>query len=275
MTNLCARVLPSFILLILSSSVLAQEKQLIWHEDFNYTGLPDETKWSYEEGAVRNGEAQLYTVKDNTTAWVDKGYLTIRAYEAGYWPASNLLQHFFSKQRRKQYHSASLTTKHLPGWQYGRIEVRAKLPQGRGVWPAIWLLGKNVDQVGWPNCGEIDIMEYVGYKPNTIHSVIHSEAYNHQRNAGISGRTDLQDLGSKFHTYAVDRYPDRIDFWIDDHLHFSYPKEQDNPEAWPFDNKMYLIINLAIGGSWGGQKGIDDSIFPQSFIIDDVKVYSW
>ncbi len=251
------------------------ERKLIWQDEFNYVGFPNNNKWTYEKGLVRNNENQYYTVKDPNNVFVEHGYLTIQAKQEGFWPATGALDWLFSTQRKKKYSSASLTTEHLSGWQYGRVEVRAKLPQGRGVWPAIWLVGKNFREVGWPTCGEIDIMEYVGFKPKTIHSVLHSKAYNHRKNNSINGRVQLDDLATEFHLYAVERFVDHIDFWIDDKLHFSYKKEPNNKDAWPFDQEMYLIINLAIGGSWGGQKGIDKSIFPQRFIIDYVRVFEW
>lgn len=254
-------------------SVYSQAEQLIWQDEFSYTGIPDPLKWQYESGYVRNKENQFYTVEDLKTAYVENGFLTIQADRDGYWPSTNLIHSIFSSARKKRYNSASITTKHLPGWKNVRIEVRAKLPKGRGVWPAIWLLGEDINEVGWPACGEIDIMEYVGHKPGIVHSALHSQRYNHLNRNNIKSQIKVSDLAEKFHIFAVDKRHDRIDFWLDDYLYFSYLKEQGSDEAWPFDRGMYLILNLAIGGSWGGQKGIDDNIFPQKFVIDYVRIY--
>ena len=235
-------------------------------DEFSVDGLPDSAKWSYETGYVRNGELQLYKKEQLKNARVESGYLVIEAHKEEGKPG------LF--ENKTAYSSASLTTGHLKGWTYGRFEVRAKLPQGRGVWPAIWLLGKDVKTVGWPATGEIDIMEYVGFQPGVIHAALHTTQRNHRNGTAASGNVDISDLGSAFHVYALERRADRIDFFIDDNLYFSYQKENDGLKWWPFDKPMYLILNLAIGGGWGGKKGVDSSIFPQHYLIDYVRVYA-
>ncbi len=155
----------------------------------------------------------------------------------------------------------------------GRVEVRAKLPTGRGTWPAIWMLGTNMRQVGWPTCGEIDIMENVGFDPNRIHANIHTQDYNHVKKTGKGNNIEVEKPYEKFHVYAIEWFEDRIDFFIDDNKYFTFKNEGTGNAAWPYDKEHYLILNLAIGGSWGGQKGIDDSIFPQKYYIDYVRVY--
>jgi beta-glucanase (GH16 family) len=173
-----------------------------------------------------------------------------------------------------EYSAASVTTQGLGEWRYGRVEVRAKLPQGRGVWPAIWMLGANRSVVGWPRCGEIDIMEYVGFNPHVIHANIHTAKYNHVRGTGKGNQIRMEAPFDQFHIYAVEWHSDRLDFYVDEIKYFTYAREPDAGEdAWPFDQPFYLILNLAIGGAWGGQQGIDETIFPQRFEIDYVRVF--
>ena len=262
-----------FLCLFFSQSVFASVGSLIWNDEFNADGLPDSSKWHYEQGYVRNRETQRYEKENISNSRIENGYLII---ESHYQPAKkpqSVWQYLFDEQPRDTYTSASLTTEHLPGFGNGRIEVRAKLPQGRGVWPAIWLLGSNIKEVGWPISGEIDIMEYVGFDPNKIHSAIHTGTRNHKKNNAANTSIKVYDLANEFHIYSVERTSERIDFYIDDLLHFSYQKEGDSISSWPFEQRMYLIINLAIGGGWGGRKGIDNTIFPQQFLIDYVRVY--
>jgi beta-glucanase (GH16 family) len=163
-------------------------------------------------------------------------------------------------------------------WRYGRIEVRAKLPTGRGTWPAIWMLGTGQRgheqrRVGWPACGEIDIMENVGFAPNVIHANVHTAKYNHVKGNGKGAKITVEKPYDAFHVYAIEWNKDRIDFFVDDKKYFTYENEGTGTDAWPFDSPHYLILNIAIGGSWGGQHGIDDTIFPQEMLIDYVRVY--
>jgi len=151
--------------------------------------------------------------------------------------------------------------------------VRAKLPSGRGTWPAIWTLGTNIREVGWPACGEIDIMEFVGYEPGVIHANIHTGKYNHVKKTGKGDKITVPDASEAFHVYAVEWDAEKMEFSVDGKKYFTYTNEGSGYDAWPYDKDQYLILNLAIGGSWGGQKGIDDSIFPQLYRIDYVRVY--
>jgi beta-glucanase (GH16 family) len=172
-----------------------------------------------------------------------------------------------------EYTSASLTTRGKASWVHGRVEVRAKLPSGRGTWPAIWMLGTNFTQIGWPACGEIDIMECVGFDPEVIHANIHTRKYNHAQNNGKGDKIIIPDATDDFHVYAMEWDGDHLDFFVDNRKYFTYANEKSGMEAWPYDQDQYLILNLAIGGSWGGQKGIDDAIFPARYYIDYVRVY--
>jgi beta-glucanase (GH16 family) len=172
-----------------------------------------------------------------------------------------------------EYTSASLVTKGKASWRYGRFEIRAKLPTGQGTWPAIWTLGTNMDKIGWPSCGEIDIMENVGFNPDIIHFTVHTKKYNHLINTHKSEKTEIAKPYDTFHVYALEWYPDRLDFFVDDKKYFTYTNDGTGPDTWPFDEPQYLILNVAIGGDWGGQRGVDNGIFPQRMSIDYVRVY--
>ncbi|WP_166738792.1 glycoside hydrolase family 16 protein [Psychromonas algarum] len=248
---------------------MAEEWALVWSDEFTASSTPDRKKWNYEVGYLRNSEKQFYTSADKKNSRVEGGFLIIEAHKR----ESSWYAFFFDSFTQPEYTSSSLTTKGIISWRYPRIEVRAKLPQGVGVWPAIWLLGLDPYKKGWPAKGEIDLMEYVGFDEKHIHFAVHTKNKNHTLKNGVNHSLLVRNLLNKFHTYAVEVKPERIDFWFDGALKFSYLKESDAYEAWPFDTPMYLIINLAIGGGWGGKKGIDNKIFPQKFVIDYVRVY--
>ena len=233
--------------------------ELVWNDEFNYEGLADESKWNYESGFVRNREKQYYTKARPENARVEDGALIIESRK--------------EKYAGGDYTSASLHTWHKAEWLYGRIEVRAKLPTGKGMWPAIWMLGVNRRQVGWPACGEIDIMENVGFDPDVIHANIHTKAYNHKIGTNKGAKIRDKKPYEQYHVYAIEWFEDRIDFFFDDEKYFSFENEGKRNDAWPFDKPHYLILNAAVGGSWGGQKGIDDNIFPQKYDIDYVRVF--
>lgn len=233
--------------------------QLQWSDEFDQDGLPDPDHWDYEVGLVRNNERQYYTRERLENARVEDGNLVIEARKEDY--------------QGSQYTSASLITRGKHDWAYGRIEVRAQLPTGTGTWPAIWLLGSSIDTLGWPDCGEIDIMENVGFSPDMIYVNIHTKAYNHVLGTNKGGSLYLPKPYAGFHVYALNWYPDRLDFFVDSKRVFTYWNEGTGHDVWPYDDPHYLILNLAIGGSWGGQNGVDDSIFPQKFLIDYVRVY--
>lgn len=185
-------------------------------------------------------------------------------------PGSADWQH---KREVAQYTSASVTTIKERNIFYGRVDVRAKVPTGRGVWPAIWLRGKDEVHPTWPDCGELDVMEYVGHLPNKVWSAIHTKKYNWTLGNHKKSIVEKDDLGDAFHVYSARWWPDRIECLVDGECHFTYAKESDNTDAWPFDHPFQMILNLAIGGHLGGQQGVDDSIFPQKFLIDYVRVY--
>jgi beta-glucanase (GH16 family) len=233
--------------------------RLVWADEFETPGLPDPSRWSYEEGLVRNREAQYYTRARRENARVEDGMLVIEARK--------------ERHGEAQYTSASVTTEGRASWRYGRIEVRAKLPQGRGMWPAIWTLGANHRQVGWPMTGEIDIMEFVGFDPDTIHANVHTAAFNHRDKTGRGAKAYVPRPFEQFHIYAMEWTKDRIDVSVDGTTYFTFQNTGAGVREWPFDAAQYLILNVAVGGAWGGQRGIDDDIFPQRFHVDYVRVY--
>jgi len=230
---------------------------LVWQDEFDGQGLPDASRWNNEVGLIRNNERQFYTERRSENARLEGGRLVIEARKEAFQGAA--------------YTSASLTSR--ANWTYGRIEVRAKLPKGRGTWPAIWTLGTNIGQVGWPACGEIDIMENVGFEPLRIHGSVHTAAYNHTKGTQKTATIDIGNPSEDFRVYAMEWYRDRIDVFADGQKYFTFRNEGTGSQVWPFDAAQYLLINLAIGGSWGGQKGIDDSKFPARYVVDYVRVY--
>ncbi len=240
--------------------------QLVFSDEFDGTGMPDESKWAYDTGGhgFGNNELQYYTEARSKNVRIKDGVLIIEAHKETY--------------EGNDYTSGKLVTDGKAAWKYGRIEVRAKLPSGVGTWPAIWMLPEewNYGDVGWPENGEIDIMEHVGYDPNVVHGTIHCEAYNHSIGTQKGGTIRAPDAMQTFHDYKIEWNENKIDFYMDDSLYFTFENDgQDNYKTWPFDKEFYLILNLAIGGNWGGARGVDDSIFPVRFEIDHVKVYQF
>ena len=254
--------------------------KLVWSDEFDYSGLPDPKKWNREVGRIRNQELQYYTENQRKNARVEDHRLIIEAHRENCEDA--------------QYTSASLVTLGKQSWLYGRLEARAKLPSARGVWPAFWTLGENIESVDWPACGEIDILEFVGHEPSPtgIYGNIHYGKTTHHAfckprdlsNYDKKPSTEALQFHSKgfhlmpdattaFHVYAVEWYPDHIDFFVDDQCYLTYSKSDSVDGSWPFDKPHYLTLNLAIGGNWGGEKGVDETAFPQRYEIDYVRVY--
>jgi beta-glucanase (GH16 family) len=234
--------------------------KLIWSDEFDKQGLPDALKWGYDVGGHGwgNQESQYYTSDRLENARVENGKLIIEARKEDF--------------KGNKYTSARLVTKGKSEWTYGRFEIKAKLPSGTGTWPAIWLLS-GVDPLVWPDNGEIDIMEHVGHNQGVIHSTVHCKKYNHVIGTQKGATLNVPDCSTDFHVYALDWNADSIRAFVDDKPYFSFANERTGHDAWPFANKMYLILNIAVGGGWGGQKGIDDTIFPQRMEVDYVRVY--
>jgi beta-glucanase (GH16 family) len=237
----------------------ALKKTLVWSEEFNYNGLPDSTIWNVEVGKSRvNNEPQWYT-KDLKNLRVANGMLTITCRKE-------------NVDGQDRYTSGRMNTRGKYSTTEGRIEARMKLPQGRGVWPAFWTLGLSGR---WPACGEIDIMEYWGHNPNTVASNVHTGDYNHTKGTGRGGKIVYQDPFKDFHIYALEWFSDHMDFYFDNTLFYTCVSKGEGIGEWPFNSPQYIILNFALSNNWRpGEPGIDDSIFPQEFIVDYVRVYN-
>lgn len=239
---------------------VTSQMALIWSDEFDVDGAPSTTKWTYDigtgSGGWGNNELQYYTNRSENVIQ-QGGNLIITAVKESY--------------ENSAYTSSRLKTQGKFSFTYGKVEVRAKLPAGTGVWPAIWMLGDNITSTGWPSCGEIDIMEYVGYQPNVVHSAIHTTSSS--GNTINSHDYNLATAEEDFHIYGIEWSSTQIKFFVDETVHYTYQPSAYNDDTWPFYTNQFLILNLAIGGNWGGVQGVDDSIFPQRFIIDYVRVY--
>ncbi|GLR17634.1 glycoside hydrolase family 16 protein [Portibacter lacus] len=242
--------------------------ELVWSDEFDYEGLPDSTKWSYDVGdscdkpagcGWGNNELQYYTEKRSENARVDNGKLTIEVHQ--------------EKYETRDYSSARLVSKGKGDWQYGRFETRAKLPKGKGVWSAIWMLPSEKRYKGWPHSGEIDILENVGFDPDSLIGTIHTLKYNHLKNTHKNGGVRLTDAQDTFHNYILEWEENQLRFYVDDLEIFRYDNEQSGSEAWPFDQPFHMILNIAYGGNWGGREGIDPESLPAQMEVDYVRVY--
>ena len=271
------KLLPILILFITCQEPKSSEKQpvvnewdkegwaLVWNDEFDGPALNLE-KWSYEIGGHGwgNNELQYYS-DDDSTAFIRDGKLVLRAdiVPQGTGSADNL--RYFS--------SARLRTSGKGDWRYGRIEVKAKLALGQGIWPAIWMLPTDWTYGGWPESGEIDIMEHVGYDPGRVHGSIHTGSYNHKINTQRGGSKLLDKISSKFYVYAIEWYEDRIDFLIDDAKYFSFQNDGKNDfNTWPFNQRFHLLINIAVGGDWPGSPD-ETTQFPTEMEVEYVRVY--
>ncbi len=240
--------------------------QLVWEDDFEGEAgaLVDSTKWNYDIGRGEDGwgnqEFQYYTDRAENVSLDGEGNLAIRAVNESYLGAS--------------YTSARIKTQGVFEQAYGRFEARIKLPWGQGIWPAFWLLGANIDEVGWPQCGEIDIMEYRGQVPNVNSGSIHGPGHF----AGdaitkeytlVNDRFDLD-----FHVFAIEWGTDYISFFVDDFLYQQITPSDVTAVSgeWVYDHPFYIILNLAVGGTFVGSPN-GQTVFPQTMLVDWVRVY--
>jgi beta-glucanase (GH16 family) len=246
------------ILLFIGNFCLAQQtkRKLVWEENFSEPVL-NESIWNFELGdgcpnlcGWGNNERQVYTTKNHE---IKNGNLIIHAKKEG-----------------NSYTSTKITTKDKKIFQYGRMEARAKLPVGHGIWPAFWMLGQNISQVGWPKSGEIDILEYIGREPHMVFTTLHTQ--DSHGNSINTKKTSFPNIEEGFHVFALDWTKDKMDFFVDDVLVYTFQPEIKNENTWPFDKQFYFILNVAIGGNFGGP-AVDDTILPQDFIVDYIKVY--
>ncbi|GAA4238305.1 hypothetical protein GCM10022291_28270 [Postechiella marina] len=231
-------------------------QKLVWEENFDGDVLK-ETTWNFELGngcpnlcGWGNNELQIYTKRNHN---VKNGFLTISA---------NL--------KDSVYTSTRITTKDKFEFKYGKVEVRAKLPLGKGLWPAFWMLGANINEVGWPNCGEIDVLEYVGKEPHVIFTSLHTP--DSHGNTINTKKTTIESIEDGFHVYTANWTANKIEFFVDNNLVYTFSPDIKDEQTWPFNQSFFMIINLAIGGGFGGLE-VDNSIFPQDFVIDYIRVY--
>lgn len=234
---------------------------LIWSDEFDTSGSPDSNNWNFNIG---NGCPNICGWGNN-----EKEYYTDRLENVKI--EGGILKIIAKKESHKgfEYTSARMKTENLFDFKYGRVEVRAKLPEGGGTWPAIWMLGSNIRSVGWPACGEIDIMEHVGNNQGTVSSAMHTPSSN--GNTVNKGERFIADVSSEFHIYTVNWTAEKIEFFIDNVLHYTYNPSVKNSSTWPFDAKQFIILNVAMGGSFGGS--IDANFTKSTMEIDYVRVY--
>ncbi|WP_417451329.1 family 16 glycosylhydrolase [Kordiimonas sp.] len=235
--------------------------ELVWSDDFEGDKL--NTKfWRIVTGNgcpencyFGNNEKQVYTA-ELMNLRIEGGKLIIEAH------------------KNEGFTSAKITSEAMPGWTYGKIAMRAKLPSGVGTWPAFWMMPDKAKYGPWPKSGEIDIMEHVGFNQGHVHGTVHTEAYNHRINTH-KGEERVVDTASKaFHTYSIEWDANNIRWFIDGKQFFTFARQEDDGYAeWPFDHPFHVILNLAVGGDWGGKEGIDASAFPARYEIDWVKVW--
>ncbi|MFM2360840.1 MAG: hypothetical protein RLY16_2833 [Bacteroidota bacterium] len=269
MKKLQLRLYAIVLFLIINMAAFAQEgfKKLVWADEFNSNGLPDSSKWDYDRGrgcpqncGWGNHELQYYTWNRLENARVADGILTIEARKEKYEGAD--------------YTSARMVTRNKGDWKYGRVEVRAKLTDGKkGLWPAIWMLPTKWVYGGWPKSGEIDIMENVGYMPDSLFGTVHTDAFNGMLGTQKSKSIAIKDLATAFHVYAIEWTETKISFFIDDIKYNEFENNKTGFAAWPFDQDFHLILNVAVGGDWGGKMGVDEGAFPQKLEVDYVRVY--
>lgn len=231
-----------------------------WSDEFSTDGLPDASKWGYDLGGSGwgNNELQYYTNSINNAAVIN-GKLNITAKK--------------EPMGGRNYTSARLVSRTKGDFLYGRIEVNAKLPAGVGTWPAIWMLPTDWAYGDWPKSGEIDIMEHVGYDSTRVHFSVHTEAYNHSIGTQKTTNLIIPTALNAFHKYRVDWTPYAVRGYYDDQLVFMFVNEGKGAAKWPFDKRFHVLLNLAIGGNWGGAQGVNDNIFPVALVIDYIRYY--
>jgi beta-glucanase (GH16 family) len=243
---------------LVSLSLFAQTNQLkdlIWADEFNVNGAPDTTKWAYDIGTGDwgwgNNESQYYTNRADNVK-VENGVLKITSLKEVYLGSN--------------YTSARINTQGKFSFKYGKVEIKAKLPTGGGTWPALWMLGSDINSVGWPQCGEIDIMEHVGNSQNKIHSTLHYPNFFGAN--GPSKSLTISSVSSEFHIYTLDWRADAIKFYVDGTLYNTFT----NSASLPFNKDFFIIINSAMGGNFAG--AIDPGFDFATFEIDYIRVYN-
>ena len=228
-------------LFLLASCAPADGYKLVWADEFDVDGAPNPANWSYElmrKGQVNNEEQEYINSLEN--AWVEDGILHVKAIKEG----------------------ERITS------------ARIKLPKGKGVWPAFWMMPEKSTYGGWPNSGEIDILEFVGYMPGVVHGTVHTGKYNHMIGTQKGTKTDLASCSDEFHIYSLEWTAERIDIAVDGNIYFSFENDgAGDTGTWPFNHPFYIILNVAFGGGWGGAEGVDYSVLPCEMQVDWVRVY--
>lgn len=234
-------------------------RKLVFSDEFNLDGAPHSDSWTYDTGSHGwgNHELENYTNAAPVNVFIKDGMLHIVAQK--------------DDRQPKGYSSVRMVQQ--KGYLYGRLEIRAKLPAGRGLWPALWLLPDHNSYGGWPASGEIDLMENVGYNPDSVFFTVHTEKYNHVKHTQKSKGTQVKSLYSDFHLYALEWTPDSICFYMDDQKQFCFANEHQGYKSWPYDKPFHLLMNIAVGGDWGGKEGIDNNAFPATMLVDYVRIY--
>jgi beta-glucanase (GH16 family) len=227
--------------------------KLVWSDEFNYKGLPDSSKWGYNTGGNGwgNNELQYYTADDTLTAKVENGYLLIITRK--------------QKMENREYISARLLTKNKFDFKYGRVEVSAKIPSAIGTWPAVWMLGNDIDKVNWPACGEIDIVEHRGMELNKIFGTLHYPG--HSGGNGNGNTINISTATTAFHQYAVEWDATSLNFYVDNELYHSVA----NDNNIPFNHNFFILVNMAIGGNFGGK--VDPLFSSDKMEIDYIRVF--
>jgi beta-glucanase (GH16 family) len=249
----------------------ATEKQswvLFWSDEFNGTNGSgvDTSKWVAETGGDGwgNKELEYYTARPQN-AYMQDGNLVIKAAREKFAGPDGVMRDFTS---------ARLKTLGKFSQTYGRFEARIKIPRGQGLWPAFWMLGDDIDKVGWPACGEIDIMENIGKEPGTIYGSIHGPGFVGAAGLGAAYKLpEGKQFADDFHLFAVEWEPDTIRFYVDDQIYSTRTRAEMKPDwKWPFDHPFFLLLNVAVGGDWPGNPDAS-SLFPQMMLVDYVRVY--
>jgi beta-glucanase (GH16 family) len=243
--------------------------KMVWSDEFNGpNGSPvDSSKWVAETGGGGwgNNELEYYTNRLENASQQD-GNLVIKVLQEKY---------VGSGDTARNYSSARLKTQGKFSQAYGRFEARIKIPRGQGIWPAFWMLGDDIDKPGWPDCGEIDIMENIGKEPSLVHGTIHGPGYSGAN--GIGSPYALpgdQRFADDFHAFAVEWEPDVIRFYVDDHLYETRTAaELPKGAKWVYDHPFFVLLNVAVGGGWPGNPDAT-SVFPQTMLVDYVRVYA-
>jgi len=259
--------------LLFSSAYLpkSQKYVLVWSDEFDQPAksAPDSSKWGFDTGGGGwgNNELEYYTSRPQNIFIDGKGYLVITARRESYTGPENLT---------RNYTSARLRTKGKFTQKFGRFEARIRLPFGQGIWPAFWMLGSDIDTAGWPNCGEIDIMENIGREPSANHGSLHGPGYSGSSPlSGVYTLPNGQHFSDAFHVFAIDWEPNAIRFYVDGNLYETRtPADVPNGGRWVFDHPFFILLNVAVGGDWPGSPDASTS-WPQRMLVDYVRVYKY